>query len=68
MIEAAGAAGICAFPDAGATWHPGRSASLRIGRRLGWGVRLIEPRRVAALDEPGGTVAAELYLDACRTA
>ena len=67
LLEAAGApvANLMLFPDAGPTWHPGRSASLGLGpktilARFGE----VHPRLAKALDAPVGTVAAELYLDA----
>ena len=67
LLDAAGApvANLQVFPDAGATWHPGRSA------RLGLGPKMIvarfgelHPGLQASLDSPPGAVAAEIYLDA----
>jgi len=67
LLEAAGApvANLQVFPDAGPVWHPGRSATLRLGP----GTVLaafgeIHPRLVREHDVPGGCVAAEIYLDA----
>ncbi len=51
--------------DAGATWHPGRSAKLGLGPKTvlaAFGE--LHPRIAKALDVPSGTVAAEIYLDA----
>ncbi|HUE78271.1 MAG TPA: phenylalanine--tRNA ligase subunit beta [Sphingomicrobium sp.] len=67
LLEAAGApvAGLQLFPDAGPTWHPGKSATLRLGPKAvlaAFGE--LHPRLVALLDAPPGTVAAEIYLDA----
>jgi phenylalanyl-tRNA synthetase beta chain len=65
LLEAAGApvANLQAFPGAGPTWHPGRSASLGLGpktilARFGE----VHPELTRGL--PSGTVAAEIYLDA----
>jgi phenylalanyl-tRNA synthetase beta chain len=67
LLEAAGApvANLQVFPDAGPTWHPGRSA------RLGLGAKMIvasfgelHPKLQNELDAPAGAVAAEIYLDA----
>jgi phenylalanyl-tRNA synthetase beta chain len=71
LLEAAGTptANLQLFPDAGPTWHPGRSASLRLGPKTvlaAFGE--LHPRLVAALDAPVGSVAAELYLDALPAA
>ena len=67
LLEAAGApvASLQVFPDAGPVWHPGRSATLRLGP----GTVLaafgeLHPRLVREHDAPGGCVAAEIYLDA----
>jgi phenylalanyl-tRNA synthetase beta chain len=67
LLEAAGAptGNLQLFPDAGPTWHPGRSATLRLGPKAvlaAFGE--LHPRLVAQLDAPPGTVAAEIYLDA----
>ncbi|HEU5285151.1 MAG TPA: phenylalanine--tRNA ligase subunit beta, partial [Sphingomicrobium sp.] len=67
LLEAAGAptGNLQLFPDAGPTWHPGKSATLRLGPKsvlAAFGE--LHPRLVAQLDAPPGTVAAEIYLDA----
>ena len=67
LLEAAGApvANLQLFMDAGATWHPGRSARLGLGPKMvlaAFGE--LHPRIAKALDAPAGTVAAEIYLDA----
>jgi phenylalanyl-tRNA synthetase beta chain len=65
LLEAAGApvANLQLLMDAGATWHPGRSAKLGLGPKYilaAFG----ELHPAIARDLPPGTVAAELYLDA----
>ena len=67
LLEAAGApiAKLQVFPDAGSTWHPGRSAKVGLGpktivARFGE----LHPRLQKALDAPADAVAAEIYLDA----
>jgi len=67
LLDAAGApaGSLQLFPDAGPTWHPGRSATLRLGPKTvlaAFGE--LHPR----LDAPAGAVAAELYLDALPAA
>ena len=67
LLEAAGApvANLQVFPDAGSTWHPGRSAKLGLGPKMivaSFGE--LHPRLQKELDAPAGTVAAEIYLDA----
>ena len=67
MLEAAGApvANLQVFPDAGPSWHPGRSATLRLGpKTLLAAFGEIHPRLQKHFDAPGGTIAAEIYLDA----
>jgi phenylalanyl-tRNA synthetase beta chain len=66
LLQAAGApvANLQVFPDAGANWHPGRSARLGLGpktilARFGE----IHPALARTLDAPQNIVAAELYLD-----
>jgi phenylalanyl-tRNA synthetase beta chain len=66
LLDAAGApaGSLQVFPDAGPTWHPGRSASLGLGAktivaRFGE----LHPRLLKALGAPEGTTAAEIYLD-----
>lgn len=67
LLDAAGApaGNLQLFPDAGPTWHPGRSATLRLGPKAvlaAFGE--LHPRLAASLDAPPGIVAAEIYLDA----
>ncbi len=67
LLDAAGAptANLQLFQDAGATWHPGRSATLRLGpKTIVAALGELHPRLAQALDVPVGTVAAEIYLDA----
>ncbi|HVM37830.1 MAG TPA: phenylalanine--tRNA ligase subunit beta [Sphingomicrobium sp.] len=67
LLEAAGApvASLQVVPDAGPTWHPGRSATLRLGPKTvlaAFGE--LHPRLCTLLDAPAGAVATEIYLDA----
>jgi len=67
LLEAAGApvANLQVFPNAGPTWHPGRSATLRLGPKTvlaAFGE--LHPRLARQFDVPAGTQAAELFLDA----
>jgi phenylalanyl-tRNA synthetase beta chain len=67
LLEAAGApaANLQTFPDAGPTWHPGRSATLRLGPKTvlaAFGE--LHPALIRKLDGPAGAIAAEIYLDA----
>ena len=67
LLEAAGApvASLQLFPDAGPTWHPGRSATLRLGPKTvlaAFGE--LHPRLEKLVDGPERAVAAEIYLDA----
>ena len=67
LLDAAGAPvdSLQVFPDAGPTWHPGRSATLRLGPKVivaAFGE--LHPRLQRSLDAPVGAVAAEIYLDA----
>ena len=67
ILEAAGApvANLQIFPDAGPTWHPGRSATLGLGpKAILASFGELHPRLAKALDAPGGVVAGEIYLDA----
>ena len=67
LLEAAGApvANLQIFPDAGPTWHPGRSATLRLGpKAIVAAFGEIHPRLIREHDAPGGTVTGEIYLDA----
>jgi len=71
LLEAAGApaGNLQLFPDAGPTWHPGRSATLRLGpKSLLAAFGELHPRLVSLLDAPAGAVAAEIYLDAIPAA
>ena len=49
--------------NAGATWHPGRSAKLSLGNKVLAAFGELHPRIAKALDAPANLVAAELYLD-----
>src|SRR3954463_9807513 len=66
LLDAAGApvANLQVIPDAGPTWHPGRSAKLGLGpktivARFGE----LHPALRKHLDAPPGAVAGEIYLD-----
>jgi phenylalanyl-tRNA synthetase beta chain len=66
LLDAAGAPvdNLQVFPDAGPTWHPGRSATLRLGSKTilaAFGE--LHPALQKSIDAPAGAVAAELYLD-----
>jgi phenylalanyl-tRNA synthetase beta chain len=57
------------FPDAGPTWHPGRSATLRLGPKTvlaAFGE--LHPALQKSIDAPAGAVAVDIYLDAIPTA
>ncbi|WP_114227478.1 MULTISPECIES: phenylalanine--tRNA ligase subunit beta [Sphingomonas] len=67
LLEAAGApvANLMVFPDAGPTFHPGRSATLRLGPKTvlaAFGE--VHPGIARQFDVPATTQAAELYLQA----
>jgi phenylalanyl-tRNA synthetase beta chain len=67
LLDAAGAPvdSLQVFADAGPTWHPGRSARLRLGPKTvlaAFGE--LHPGLQKSLDAPPGAVAAEIYLDA----
>ena len=66
LLDAAGApvANLQLTMNAGPTWHPGRSATLGLGKAVLAAFGELHPRIAKALDAPTGTVAAELYLDA----
>jgi phenylalanyl-tRNA synthetase beta chain len=67
LLEAAGApiANLQVFPDAGPTWHPGRSATLRLGpKAIIAAFGELHPRLEKLVDAPERAVAAEIYLDA----
>lgn len=65
LLEAGGApvASLQLTMNAGANWHPGRSARLGLGPKVLAVFGELHPRVAKALDAPAGTVAAELYLD-----
>ena len=67
LLEAAGApvANLQVLPDAGPTWHPGRSARLGLGpKTILAAFGELHPRLQKVVDAPAGCVAAEIYLDA----
>ena len=66
LLEAAGApvGNLQLTMNAGDTWHPGRSATLGLGKSVLAAFGELHPRIARALDAPSGTVAAEIYLDA----
>ena len=67
LLEEAGAptGNLQVFPDAGPTWHPGRSATLRLGpKTIVASFGELHPKLQKSLDAPEGAVAAEIYLDA----
>jgi phenylalanyl-tRNA synthetase beta chain len=67
LLDAAGApiANLQIFPDAGPTWHPGRSAKLGLGpKTILAAFGELHPSLEASLDAPARAVAAEIYLDA----
>jgi phenylalanyl-tRNA synthetase beta chain len=67
LIDAAGApvANLQVFPDAGPTWHPGRSATLRLGpKTIVAAFGELHPRLEKLVGAPERAVAAEVYLDA----
>jgi phenylalanyl-tRNA synthetase beta chain len=67
LLEAAGApvASLQVIPDAGPTWHPGRSAKLGLGpKTIVASFGELHPGLHKSLDAPPGAVGAEIYLDA----
>ncbi len=71
LLDAAGApvSNLQLFPDAGPTWHPGRSATLRLGpKTIVAAFGELHPRLLKELDAPERTVAGEVYLDAIPAA
>ena len=67
LLEAAGVptANLQTMPDAGPTWHPGRSARLGLGpKTIVASFGELHPGLIKTLDAPAGAVAAEIYLDA----
>lgn len=70
LLEAAGApvANLTLTPDAGPTWHPGRSATLGLGpKTILAAFGELHPHLAKEIDAPAGTIAAEIYLDAIPT-
>jgi len=71
LLDAAGAPvdNLQIFADAGPTWHPGRSATLRLGpKTILAAFGELHPQLQKSLDAPAGAVAAEIYLDAIPAA
>ncbi len=71
LLEAAGVpvANLQIFPDAGTSWHPGRSARLGLGpKTIVASFGEIHPSLAKTLNAPAGTIAAEIYLDAIPAA
>jgi len=66
LLEAAGAPvpNLQLGMSAGETWHPGRSATLGLGKAVLAAFGELHPRVAKELEVPAGTVAAEIYLDA----
>ena len=67
LLDATGTpiANLQVFPDAGPTWHPGRSAKLGLGpKTIVASFGELHPGLLKMLDVPQGIVAAEIYLDA----
>jgi phenylalanyl-tRNA synthetase beta chain len=67
LLNAAGAPvdNLQVFPNAGPTWHPGRSASLRLGpKTIVAAFGELHPNLHRSLNAPAGAIAAEIYLDA----
>jgi phenylalanyl-tRNA synthetase beta chain len=67
LLDAAGAPvdNLQVFPDAGPTWHTGRSATLRLGpKTVVAAFGELHPRLQKELDAPADAIAAEIYLDA----
>jgi phenylalanyl-tRNA synthetase beta chain len=70
LLEAAGApvSNLQLSTGAGDTWHPGRSATVGLGKAVLAAFGELHPRAAKALDLPDGTVGAEVYLDAIPAA
>jgi len=67
LLDAADApvANLQTYPDAGPTWHPGRSAKLGLGpKTIVAAFGELHPSLAKSLDAPAGIMAAEIYLDA----
>jgi len=67
LLDAAGAPvdNLQVFPDAGPTWHPGRSATLRLGPKTvlaAFGE--LHPVLQKNVEAPAGAIGGEIYLDA----
>jgi phenylalanyl-tRNA synthetase beta chain len=66
LLDAAGApvSGLQVIPDAGPTWHPGRSAKLGLGPKTIVAVfGELHPSLANSLDAPEAAVGGEIYLD-----
>ena len=70
LLDAAGApvANLQVTPDAGPTWHPGRSAKLGLGKSVLAAFGALHPNLAKSIDAPAGAVAAEIYFDAIPAA
>jgi phenylalanyl-tRNA synthetase beta chain len=67
LLDAAGAPipNLQVIPDAGPTWHPGRSARFGLGpKTIVAAFGELHPSLAKSLDAPAGLIAAEIYLDA----
>jgi phenylalanyl-tRNA synthetase beta chain len=67
LLDAAGApvVNLQVFPDAGPTWHPGRSAKLGLGpKTIVAAFGELHPQLAKSIGAPAGAAAAEIYLDA----
>jgi len=67
LLEAAGApvGNLQVMGEAGATWHPGQSGTLRLGPKTVLAAfGMVHPATVKAFDLDGDVAAVELYLDA----
>jgi len=70
LLDAAGAptGGLQVLPDAGRTWHPGRSARLGLGpKTIVAAFGELHPGLAKDIEIPPGAIAAEIYLDAIPT-
>jgi phenylalanyl-tRNA synthetase beta chain len=66
LLDAAGApvANLQVYPDAGPTWHPGRSAKLGLGpKTIVAAFGELHPGLAKSLDAPAGAIAGEIYFD-----
>jgi phenylalanyl-tRNA synthetase beta chain len=67
LLDAAGApvTNLQVLPDAGPTWHPGRSARFGLGpKTIVAAFGELHPSLTRSLDAPAGAIAAEIYFDA----